>query len=105
MPALALLLKVALGNMYALYLALTSSIMAVRIAAAVLMATAYVACVAGFTFFIAPLLGALFSTSYGQVMGLAFPPISGTVLAGLVSIWGCLVVKAYYFKVVKMGLH
>lgn len=105
MPAFALLVKVALGNMYALYLALTSAKLSVRIAAAGIMAAAYVACVVGFTVFIAPLVASMFQTSYGQVIGLAFPPISGTVLGGIVTLWGCLVAKAYYFKVVKLGLH
>lgn len=105
MPALALLLKVALGNMYALYLAITSQALALRLGAIAVMAAAYVACVVGFTTFIAPLIGALFATSYGQVIGLAFPPISGTVVFGIVTLWGCLVAKAYYMKVIKLGLH
>lgn len=105
MPALALLLKVALGNMYALYLALTSQAIAVRLAAVGIMAAAYVACVVGFTVFIAPLIANLFSTSYGQVIGLAFPPVSGTVVGGIVTLWGCMVTKAYYYKVIKLGLH
>lgn len=105
MPVFALLFKVAIGNMWALWLALTSLKASVRLAAVAIMAAAYVACVLGFSMFIAPLISSLFNTQYGQVVGLAFPPISGTVVAGIVSLWGCFVLKSYYMKVYKLGLH
>lgn len=50
-----------------------------------------------FNAFIAPLVGALFSSQYGQFLGLAFPPIAGTVLTGLLTLW--LAVFTYRLKV------
>lgn len=39
---------------------------------------------------VAPLAAAMFATSYGQFIGLAFPPISGTCLAAYIAVWvGC----------------
>lgn len=51
------------------------------------LAAMYVSGLLGFKAFVEPLVTALFSTAFGAVLGLAFPPISGTVLAGLVSLW------------------
>lgn len=104
MPALALLLKAALGNIYALALALKAQEIAIRLGAIAIMAAAYVACVVGFTVLIQPLLSTVFSTAYGQVLGLLFPSIAGTVLMGIVTLWGCLVVKAYYMRFIKLGI-
>lgn len=53
--------------------------------------------VTAFNEFISPLIAALFSTQYGQFLGLAFPPIAGTVLTGLLSLW--LAVFTYRLKV------
>jgi len=36
---------------------------------------------------VAPLAAAVFSTAYGQFIGLAFPPIAGTCLAAVASVW------------------
>jgi hypothetical protein len=39
---------------------------------------------------VAPLVAQMFSTQYGQFLGLAFPPIAGTCLATIVGCWlGC----------------
>lgn len=34
-----------------------------------------------------PLASALFSTSYGSILGLAFPPIAGTCIVGIFTVW------------------
>jgi len=36
---------------------------------------------------VAPLAASVFSTSYGQFIGLAFPPVAGTCLAAVASVW------------------
>jgi len=104
MPALGLLLQGLMGNMYALMLALSSAKQLVRFTAMGILAAAYVACALAFTLFIDPLLGALFSTAFGMLLGLAFPPIAGTVIAGVVGLWGCVVAKRYYVKFINIGL-
>lgn len=34
-----------------------------------------------------PLATQLFSTSYGSIIGLAFPPIAGTCILGITTVW------------------
>lgn len=47
-----------------------------------------------FNTLVSPLAQAMFTTQYGQFIGLAFPPISGTCMASIVSCWtGCALYK------------
>lgn len=104
MPLLAALLKTSLGYLYLIAIAFVRWWTGVRLALMLYLAAAYVACVTAFTTFISPHLATLFATSYGQVIGLAFPPIAGTVLVGVVGLWGCIVLKNYVMKIVKVGV-
>lgn len=98
MPALAALLSGLLGNVYALVLAVVGARYALTLSAGLALATLYVTAVAVFSAFVSPLLGALFSTEYGQFMGLAFPPVAGTVLAGLFGLWNALMGYRYLYR-------
>lgn len=51
---------------------------------------------------IAPLVQAAFSTTYGQFLGLAFPPIAGTVLTLYFSAW--LAVQTYRMQARAVAL-
>jgi len=104
MPLLATLLQGLIGNASALYFAIVSAQQAARLTAIGVLAAAYVACALAYTLFIDPLLGALFSTLYGQLLGLIFPPISGSILVGLAGLWGCIVAKRYFEKFIGMAL-
>lgn len=104
MPLFAALFKALSLHFVAIYLAVTGGKLSVRIIVAVSVATAYVACVTAFTLLIQPLLGSLFTSSYGQVVGFAFPPITGTLVAGFVALWGCIVAKNYASRMVKIAL-
>lgn len=55
--------------------------LAIRVAGVAVLVSLAGGLVATFNGFIAPLLAMMFSTSYGQFLGLAFPPISGTIMA------------------------
>ena len=104
MPVFAALVQGLMANAMALWLAVKSAQQAVRLTAISILAAAYVACALFYTLFIDPLIGALFSTAWGMLLGLAFPPISGTVIAGIVGLWGCIVAKRYTEKFVSMAL-
>ena len=104
MPIFATLMQALMGNATALWLAIRSAEQAVRLTAVGILAAAYVLCVTAYTLFIDPLIGALFSTAWGQLLGLAFPPISGSTLAGLAALWGCIVAKRYTEKFIGMAL-
>lgn len=69
---------------------------ALRVSVLGSLAALYTSGLLAFQSFISPLIAALFSTSYGQVIGLAFPPISGTVVVGLVSLWVGTLIYNYY---------
>ena len=43
-----------------------------------------------FNAMVSPLVASMFSTQYGQFLGLAFPPVAGTCLATITATWvGC----------------
>lgn len=61
---------------------------AVKVAAVAAFLAFAAALLAVFNTAVAPLVGAMFATSWGMVLGLAFPPIAGTCLAVLAAVWG-----------------
>lgn len=103
MPALALLLRGLLGNLYALYLATVAYRITTKLIGIAAMASAYLVFVLVFNAFIEPWIDSAMQTSYGQVLGLAFPPVAGTVLFGFVALWVALIAKRYYTSVIKLG--
>lgn len=42
-----------------------------------------------------PLAGQLFSTSYGSIIGLAFPPIAGSCILALTTVWSAAALYSY----------
>lgn len=54
--------------------------LAIRVAGVAVLVALSGGLVATFNAMIVPLLSLLFSTQYGQFIGLAFPPISGTIM-------------------------
>lgn len=90
MPLLAALLQGLFGAL-AVWLGRWFGIqVAGRLAAVGTMFTLMAALMAAFNAAVAPLAAAAFSTQYGQVLGLAFPPAAGTCLATYAALWaGC----------------
>jgi hypothetical protein len=94
MPLLAQLLASLFGATTALLLKLLSARLALRVGGVLAVAALGTALVVAFNLFVTPLVGGLFSTQYGQLLGLVFPPISGTILTGLLVFWAaCLVYR------------
>lgn len=56
-----------------------------------------------FNALVAPLLAEMFSTSLGQFIGLAFPPIAGTCLASMATCWGGCALYKLKIQAVKMS--
>lgn len=53
---------------------------------------------------VAPLVANMFSTQYGQFLGLAFPPVAGSCLAAIALVWvGCNTYKLVERTVVVQG--
>jgi hypothetical protein len=42
-----------------------------------------------------PLAAALFQTSYGSIFGLAFPPIAGTCILAITTVWSAAALFSY----------
>lgn len=102
MPLFAVLFKAVLGNLAAAVALFITTKYAIRMAAVLALAAIYITAVTLFSTTIAPLLGALFSTGYGQFIGLAFPPIAGSVVAGLGALWVSLVGFSYYQRFARI---
>ena len=61
--------------------------LAIRIAALAAIGVFGAALMVTFNTVVAPLVASAFNSSYGQFIGLAFPPVAGTCLAGLATLW------------------
>lgn len=103
MPLLGALLVGMAGKFFGLFVAMFGAKWGVRIAAAVALASGYIACVLYWASLIMPWLTAILDTQFGYVVGLLFPPVSGTVLAGLVTLWTCVAVQKYTSTLVKLA--
>lgn len=58
--------------------------------------------VTAFNVAISPFVAAVFSTAYGQFLGLLFPPIAGTVVAALVAFWSAVMVYRLQARAVSL---
>jgi hypothetical protein len=81
MPILAGLIGSLFSAFGAFFVTILAGKLAIRVAGATLIAAMGVALIVVFNAWIAPLVQQAFSTSYGQVIGLAFPPVAGSVLS------------------------
>jgi len=103
MPLLAAFLGSWLTRLLAYMTTKWGAEVAIRMAFVAAIAAVYVALLVAFNSFVEPLLSALFSTGYGTVIGLAFPPIAGTVVTGLAALWVS-VVSYRYLRSLGMSL-
>lgn len=103
MPLLALLLKTILGGLFSFIVAAFGARLATKVAAVASLATLYFGGVVAFSVVVAPLFGSVFDTQYGQVLGLLFPPVSGTVMAGLAVFWAALLTRRYLVSLTKVA--
>jgi hypothetical protein len=104
MPLFAALVKGLFGSAISVMLALAAARESIRLSGVLLLAAVYLVAVVAYSTFISPLLSSLFATSYGQVIGLAFPPIAGTVITGLSALWVTLLAKRYIVRFGSMAL-
>lgn len=102
MPALAALLVGWFARFFSFLVAEVGFKWAIRITIVAAVAAVYIALVTLFNSTISPLIAALFATSYGTVIGLAFPPISGTVVTGLAVLWAAKVAYSYLERMASL---
>lgn len=87
MPLLANLLAGLVTGLTTLISTIFGVFLAVRLAAFAAFLAFAALLVAAFNTLVAPLAEQIFSTSWGMVLGLAFPPVAGTCLAALAACW------------------
>jgi hypothetical protein len=104
MPLLGALLSGALTAIFTLISSLVGAQIAARILAVAFVAALYVALVLAFSALIAPWIGSIFTSEYGQLLGLLFPPVAGTVMASLSAFWGVVIGYRYVSTLTKMAV-
>lgn len=77
---------------------------AARVAAILALASIYIACVTYFSGMIYPWLQGIFGSAYGSLLGLLFPPVSGTVMASLSAYWVCIYGVHYVSSLTKAAM-
>lgn len=87
MPILAGLLASLFTGLGGLFSAIFGAQIAVKLAAVAAFVGFGVVLLGVFNTLVAPIAAAVFSTAYGQLLGLAFPPIAGTCLAAVAAVW------------------
>lgn len=103
MPLLAALLT-SLFSGFAAFLAqyLSKKVVTVGLAVAAF-ALALGVLMAAFSFIVSPIVAQLFNTSYGQFIGLAFPPMAGTCLAAISAAWTACALYKLKVQSIKMS--
>lgn len=95
MPVLAALIEL-IASKLALFLAFMFAkrvaLAIAGVAALVAISSALYSVLAGV---VIPLAGALFSTSYGSIFGLAFPPVAGPCILSLMTVWSACGLYSY----------
>jgi len=87
MPILGGLLVSLFTGLGGLFSAIFGAQIAVKLAAVAAFLGFGVVLLGVFNTLVAPIAAAVFATSFGQVIGLAFPPIAGTCLAAVSAVW------------------
>lgn len=87
MPLLAGLLAQLFGGIAAQIVAMFVKKGTTAIAAATAIGVCMTVLVVSFNTIVSPFIASMFSTNFGQFIGLAFPPIAGTCLASIGATW------------------
>jgi hypothetical protein len=103
MPVLAQLFVSLFGGLASSLVAMGTKKVATVAAAVVAFGLALAALMGVFNALVAPMVQAMFSTQYGQFLGLAFPPISGTCMAGIATCWGACALYKLKVQSIKMS--
>jgi len=103
MPLLGALISSLFGGIASFFALLWAKKISVTVLAVAAFGLALVALMAVFNLLVTPLVAAMFSTQYGQFLGLAFPPMAGTCLASLGTCWGACALYKLKVQSIKMS--
>lgn len=102
MPLFAAFFSTVIGAFASFFAAAASKKVTVMVLATAAITLVSAALLAAFNLAVTPLVEAMFSTQYGQFLGLAFPPISGTCMVSIGAMWAAC--AAYKLKVASIKL-
>lgn len=103
MPLLGALLVSLASGIASFFVQFLTRKLAVATAAVAALGLVTVALLAAFNGLVAPLVAQLFSTSYGQVLGLAFPPVAGTCMAIIGACWSACTLYKWQVGAIKLS--
>ena len=103
MPILAGLLSSLFGGIASFVALLWAKKLAVSTLAVAAFVVTLTALMLVFNQLATPLVAAMFSTQYGQFLGLAFPPIAGTCMASIATCWGACALYKLKMQSIKMS--
>lgn len=98
MPQLAVLLKSLVDRVFTWLIIKYGAEVATKLAIVTSLASLYVGSLVLFNNIVSPLVSQMFSTQFGMVIGLAFPPIAGTVVTGLFTLWAGVMTYRYFHQ-------
>ena len=104
MPLFDKLFAGAMGSLFTFIAGFVGVKVATRMLAVAAIATAYIGTISVFVTFVSPSFSAITTTGYGQVLGLAFPPVAGTVIVGLFAYKMSVVAARYTASLMKMAI-
>ena len=103
MPLLGKLISLLFGGVASFIALFWAKKISVTVLAVAAFALALVALMIVFNSLVAPMVALMFSTQYGQFLGLAFPPIAGTCLASMSTCWGACALYKLKVQSIKMS--
>lgn len=104
MPIFAAFLGSILAKIYSALVYLVGAKFAIRVAIAMAFASSYISMVVVFNSYLEDWLEQVFSSDYGQFLGLLFPPVAGSVIAGLSAFWTIVLIHHYIRGLTKTAL-
>jgi len=103
MPLLASLIASLFGGIASLIALLWAKKLAVGTLAIAGFALALTALMVVFNTAVTPLVQAMFSTQYGQFLGLAFPPIAGSCMTSIAATWAACALYKLKMQSIKIS--
>lgn len=104
MPILGGLLVSLFSGLASFLASFLSKKVSIGLAAATTLGTLYGGLVVAMNTAVGPLADALFSTSYGQFIGLAFPPLAGTCVGIIATVWAACTLYSWQKKALEAFL-
>jgi len=105
MPLLGALLTTLFGGIATWFVSILGRKLAVAAAGIGALATITGALMLAMRSVVNPLLASMFSTQYGQFLGLAFPPVAGTCIAAIATTWAACALYKWQRAAVNIGVQ